>query len=234
MQRYNRQEKIRLRLLASDFLVRKSITPVKGFILTDEISVIIAIQAAILLLGLENPEEDASLDWLHNWQQLIVYPTPFYNPRKSTFNPQGILISQPAIEAGEAHYQGGIIIDWQDDQPHPLRKQANQVLMHEMAHKLDMLDGVANGHPPLHANMSNEAWFQAFNEAYTYLNSQVLQGHKTLFNPYGASSPAEFFAVSTEYFFETPLTLNKIFPNVYHQLVLFYRQNPLLKDESLH
>lgn len=229
MRRYNRQEKVRLRLLASDFLVQKTLTPVRGFVITDEMSVVIATQAAILLLGLENPEEVASLDWLHNWQQLIVYPTPFYTARKPYFNPQGIFISSPAIEAGEAHYQGGIIIDWQDAQPHPLHKQANQVLMHEMAHKLDMLDGGANGHPPLHANMSHQVWFDALNDAYNTLKNQVRQGQKTAINNYAATNPAEFFAVATEYFFESPQTLHQHFPDVYHQLALFYRQDPLTK-----
>lgn len=231
-QAFSGREKLRLRLLASTFLTLKTITPVKGFVLTDEMRVVIAIQAAILLFGLEKPEADSDLDWLRNWQEIIVYPAAFYNGRSTVFSAKGLLASRSAIESGETQYQGGIIVAWSDDQPHPLRKQANQVLMHEMAHKLDMLDGSSNGHPPLHSNMSDQVWCEVFSDAYNDLNHQLQQGHKPKLNPYAATNPAEFFAVSTEYFFEAPEVLSQTFPSVYHQLTLFYRQNPLLRESS--
>jgi Mlc titration factor MtfA (ptsG expression regulator) len=231
--RYSGREKMQLRLLASEVLWEKAIIPVKGFELTDEIQVVIATQVAVLLFGLAEPETDPSLSWIHNWNQILVYPTAFHNGRKTIFNAQGLLQSLAGLESGETQYQGGIIIDWADDQPHPLRKHANQVLLHEMAHKLDMLDGDTNGHPPLHSNMSHQAWFEAFETSFETLNRQLQQGKLTAFNPYAATNPAEFFAVSTEYFFEAPQVLKRLFPKVYHQLTLFYRQDPLLRVRSL-
>ncbi|GKT11406.1 MAG: MtfA peptidase [Thiomicrorhabdus sp.] len=232
MQRYNRDEKVRIRLVASEFLMRKSIVAIKGLTLTDEMRVTIAAQAAILLFGLENAEEDISLDWVHNWLQITIYPSAFYSGRDAVFNAQGTLVSLPGFESGETQYQSGIIIDWQDDAPHPLRKRANQVLLHEMAHKLDMLDGSTNGHPPLHSNMSDQEWYEVFSDAYNDLNHQLQQGHKPQINPYAGTNPAEFFAVSTEYFFEVPKVLNQAFPKVYHQLMIFYRQDPLSRELS--
>ena len=230
---YRGREKMRLRLLASEVLWDKAIIPVKGFELTDEMRVVIATQVAILLFGLQDPETDPNLSWIHNWNQILVYPMAFHNGRKTVFNTQGLLQSLAGLESGETAYQGGIIIDWSDDQPHPLRKQANQVLLHEMAHKLDMLDGDTNGHPPLHSNMSHQAWYETFETAFEALNQQLQQGNLTALNPYAATNPAEFFAVSTEYFFEAPQILNRLFPKVYQQLRLFYRQDPLLRVSSL-
>jgi Mlc titration factor MtfA (ptsG expression regulator) len=230
MQRYTSSERMRIRLLAGEILRVKTIVPAKGMILTDEIRITIATQAAILVFGFESVENDLSLDWLRNWNQIIVYPAPFHNGRENLLSTDGFLVSWAGVESGETQYQGGIIVDWQDDQPHPLRVHANQVLLHEMAHKLDMLDGYTNGHPPLHKNMNEQAWFNAFEEAFKHLNKQIDKGRVTLINSYAATNPAEFFAVSTEYFFETPQRLNRVYPKVYQQLALFYKQDPLFKN----
>ncbi|WP_237264285.1 M90 family metallopeptidase [Thiomicrorhabdus immobilis] len=229
MQRYRTTERMQIRLLASEVLRVKSIVAVQGMELTDEIQTMIATQVAMMVFGLESMEDDLSLDWLRNWQQILVYPTPFHNGRENVLGFNGILLSRAAIESGETQYQGGIVINWQDDHPHPLRAYANQVLMHEMAHKLDMLDGDTNGHPPLHKNMSEKQWFAAFENAFEDLNRRIQHGKPTAINPYAATNPAEFFAVATEYFFEAPLLLYRTYPKVYQQLSLFYKQNPIAK-----
>ena len=232
MQGYNNSERLHIRLLAAEILRRKAIVPAKGMILTDEIRIMLATQVAILVFGFESFEEDLSLDWLRNWHQITVYPTPFRNGRENLVSTDGFLVSWAGVQSGETSQQGGIIIDWQDDAPHPLRNYANQVLMHEMAHKLDMLDGNTNGHPPLHKNMNHQAWYKAFEEAFNDLNYQLERGKITLINPYAATNPAEFFAVTTEYFFEAPQRLNRVYPKVYQQLVSFYHQDPILKSRA--
>jgi len=231
-QGYLADEKRQLRVLAGEVLRLKTIIPVQGMVLTDEIRIMIATQAAMMVFGLASVNNLTSLSWLRNWNYLIVYPTPFRNGRENLLSPDGSLFSQTAIESGETNYQGGIIINWQEDAPHPLRAHANQVLMHEMAHKLDMLDGQTNGHPPLHSNMSESAWFKAFEQAYEQLQKQIRQGMKPAINPYAATNPAEFFAVSTEYFFESPAQLQRVYPRVYQQLCLFYKQNPANKKQT--
>ena len=233
MQRYSAQEKWQLRLLAGEVLRLKAIIPVQGMTLTDEIRIMIATQVAMMVLGLESNNRIDSLSWLRNWNQITVYPTPFRNGRENLLSTDGFLVSWAGVESGETQYQGGIIIDWQDNAPHPLRTEANQVLMHEMAHKLDMLDGYTNGHPPLHKEMSEQTWFNAFEQAFRHLNQQIENGARPDINPYAATNPAEFFAVATEYFFEAPYVLNKVYPAVYQQLALFYKQQPLQQTSVL-
>ena len=230
MSRYSASDRNHLRILATQILRKKKFHPVQGMLLTDQIMVMLATQVAIVIYGLENPEDDLSLDWIRNWQQIIIYPAPFQNGRENLLNYDGVSVSWKGFESGETSYQGEIIIDWQDDQPHALHRNASQVLMHELAHKLDMLDGNINGHPPLHANMNETDWFEAFETAYEDLTRAARHGKETAINPYATTSPAEFFAVMTEYFFESPQTLEKSYPKVYQQLVAFYRQNPLKQE----
>ena len=109
------------------------------------------------------------------------------------------------------------------------------VVIHEMAHKLDHRSGDYDGCPPLHKGMSYEDWGRAFTEAYEDMRSKVRRlgkrAEKTLaIDPYAATDPAEFFAVCSEYFFEAPKVLKKEYPGVYGQLCLFYRQEPLGTD----
>jgi len=106
------------------------------------------------------------------------------------------------------------------------------VVIHEMAHKLDLRSGNYDGCPPLHKGMSYEEWGQSFGQAYEDLRGKVKRlgkrSEKLLaIDPYAATDPAEFFAVCTEYFFEKPRALHKAYPAVYDQLCLFYRQSPL-------
>jgi hypothetical protein len=102
-----------------------------------------------------------------------------------------------------------------------------QVLIHELAHKLDMLDGYSNGHPPLHASMDHQVWHDTLEAAYLHIKRRVETGRKHELNPYAATSPAEFFAVCSEYFFESPEQLHAAYPDVYRQLSLFYKQQPV-------
>ena len=225
VQRYSAVNRAKLRLLAGEVLRVKKIIPVQGMILTDEIRVMIAAQAAMLVFGLESTRNFFVLSWLRNWQSIIVYPAPFWNGRENVLNMNGAWASRAAAQSGETSYQGGIVIDWIDNEPHPLQTHANQVLIHEMAHKLDMLDGYTNGHPPLHRTMRNNEWLKAFGSAYQQLHRQIDAGHNPDINPYAATNPAEFFTVTSEYFFESPAYLKKVYPDVYRKLCLFYKQD---------
>lgn len=227
--RYNRQQKILLRILASRILQKKRITAVRGFTLSEHMRATIATQVAIMIFGLVNAEEDLSFDWIDNWYEIIVYPNA-YRSHKNPIVPiqggiLGVEIHTDMIEAGKTSYQGPVIINWNDDAPHPLRSHANQVLLHELAHKMDMLNGDINGYPPLHLNMKAKDWYEAFEAAYEKLNHQLEKRQKPAINAYAATNPAEFFAVCTEYFFEAPEHLHKVFPAVYRQMSLFFNQD---------
>lgn len=229
--RFNRAQKVQLRILASQILAEKHIIPAQGMQLTLTIKAIIATQIAVATYGLENSEEDTNLNWLKNWQDIIVYPTPYRTHRNPVVPLEGGLlgveIDTDVIESGETYAQGPIIINWHDDSPHPLRHHANQVMLHELAHKIDMLNGGnANGFPPLHKNMNAKTWFKAFETAFEHISHAVEKGRRTAINPYAATNAAEFFAVTSEYFFEAPKLLQKTYPEVYQQLSLFYCQDP--------
>ena len=103
------------------------------------------------------------------------------------------------------------------------------VIVHEMAHKLDLLNGEANGMPPLHAGMSRSAWTAAFSSAFEDFSERVERGEEVLIDDYAADDPGEFFAVMSEAFFLHPRDVREAYPEVYGQLEAFYRQDPGLR-----
>jgi Mlc titration factor MtfA (ptsG expression regulator) len=103
----------------------------------------------------------------------------------------------------------------------------HNVVIHEMAHKLDMLNGEPNGFPPLHPRMSQRSWSKAFDAAYRELERRDRRGEPLPLDPYGLEDPGEFFAVTSEMFFESPKELKAFSPELYRQLSLFYRQEPI-------
>jgi Mlc titration factor MtfA (ptsG expression regulator) len=109
------------------------------------------------------------------------------------------------------------------------------LVIHELAHKLDMLNGDANGLPPLHRDMRVRDWASAMQHAYDDLNRQLDRNPEavTTIDPYAAENPAEFFAVTSEYFFSAPDLLHQAYPAVYLQLQAFYRQDPLSRLQGL-
>ncbi|ECA4546870.1 zinc-dependent peptidase, partial [Salmonella enterica subsp. enterica serovar Typhimurium] len=112
---------------------------------------------------------------------------------------------------------------------------AYNLVIHELAHKLDMLNGDANGLPPLHAGMRIGDWASAMQAAYDEMNALLDRDPdaQTAIDPYAAEDPAEFFAVTSEYFFTAPDLLHEAYPAVYRQLQLFYRQDPLQRLRRL-
>ncbi|WP_019215525.1 M90 family metallopeptidase [Legionella tunisiensis] len=113
-----------------------------------------------------------------------------------------------------------------------MKNGVSNVVIHEFAHKLDMLNGRANGLPPLHKWMSVKQWATVFNHAYADFEKQLQQDKPIPINSYASASPAEFFAVFSEIFFERPMIIRQYYPDVYDLLVRFYRQNPLSPPEK--
>ena len=205
----------RLRDMASLFLYEKSIEPAHDLMITDTMRVRIACEAVVPVLYL-------GLDYYRLWYSVIVYAEAFV-ARDVYVDEAGVLHTQASTRLGEAWSHGPVIISWQDVVSHP---QGSNVIIHEMAHKLDMLDGVANGRPPMQPGMDQEQWTAAFSGAFAAHTLQVQAGYPTEIDPYAAKSPAEFFAVTSEVFFENPQVLQSVWPDVYTQLALYYRQRP--------
>ena len=211
------EDRQRLRDLAVLFLHEKVIEGALDLVVTDEMRVAVALQACLPVLNL-------GLDWYAGWVSIILYPAGFIPEREYT-DGAGVVHAARHALSGESWLRGPVILSWDDVAPDSTGAGHN-VVIHEFAHKLDMLDGAANGLPPLHRNMSVKAWADAFSHAFADFQARTDRGEETLIDPYGAESPGEFFAVLSEVFFERPATIERVYPAVYRQLAGFYRQDP--------
>lgn len=207
----------RLREYVILFLHAKQISGAHELIITDEIHVMIAVQACILILNLD-------LDYYDGWVEIIVYPGEFIRDYEYV-DEDGVVHHAREPVSGESWLGGPVILSWEDTAAAEVGVGYN-VVIHEFAHKLDMLNGDANGFPSLHADMNQQAWSEAFGKAYAIFCLNVDADEATVIDPYAAENPAEFFAVISEAFFEIPLVVKLSFPAVYEQLALFYRQDP--------
>jgi Mlc titration factor MtfA (ptsG expression regulator) len=211
-------ERAKLHDLVRLFLATKSITAAGGHTLDDAMRVSIAVQACILVLEL-------GIEYYHGWEEVIVYPDAFF-PEQTWTDEAGVVHTERVGRLGEAWLQGPVVLSWADVARANDEDAAN-VVIHEFAHKLDMLNGSANGFPPLHRDMNRRAWSAAFEDAFHHHGVRVRRRENTEIDPYAAESPAEFFSVASEVFFEMPDVLADVYPAVYEQMRLFYRQDPL-------
>ena len=210
----------RLRELAALFLHEKSLHGAGGMVLDDVARLAIAVQACILVLNL-------GLESYRGWVEIIVYPDEFVAEYEYV-DEAGVSHDVHEPMTGESWARGPVILSWADAEEAGRGKVYN-VVIHEFAHKLDMLNGEANGFPPLHADMAREAWAEAFTAAYTDFCRRVDDWEDTALDEYAAETPAEFFAVMSEAFFECPHVVRGEYPAVYAQLAQFYRQDPLAR-----
>jgi len=213
-------EEQRLRDLTVLFLHEKIFEPVQDLKLTEPMHLAIAVQCCLPVMNL-------GPDWLDGWRTVIAYPGAFIRKREQ-FDASGVMHEWEETISGEAWQRGPLILSWADVEASGWGDGYN-VAIHEMAHKLDLLNGEVDGFPPLHRNMSAKAWNHAFSAAYYQLNSQLDAQLPTKIDPYAAEAPGEFFAVLSEYFFESPRLVKAEYPEIYHQLAAFYRQDPLAR-----
>ncbi len=180
--------------------------------------VLIAAQACLLILNL-------SFDYYNGWKQIIIYPGAFKVNHEYIDN-AGVLHKTDRVLSGEAWSRGPIVLSWEDVyQDVQSQSSGHNVVLHEFAHKLDMLSGSANGMPPLHVSMAREQWTEILSTAYQQLNQQLYREGRSNINSYAATDPAEFFSVITEYFFTAPDILERECPEVFQQFQDFYRQD---------
>ena len=215
----NADERARLKQLVILFLAEKPINGAGNLKIDNGARLAIAIQACMLILNLD-------LDWYKSWTEVIIYPGEFV-ARREEIDEAGVvhLVEEPM--SGESWEFGTVVLSWADVQQAGQADGDNayNVVIHEFAHQIDMLNGDANGFPPLHQGMSREQWATVFSAAYEHFCKRVDNDEETVIDEYAAEDPAEFFAVISEAFFETPLAVRKTYPDVYAQLALFYRQD---------
>ena len=221
LDRLNPVEKISLRELATLFIHKKEFTGAHGFHVTRDMELLIALQACLPILHLD-------IDWYRNWISVIVYPDSF-ETESTMVDGQGIMHKVRRALSGEAWQRGPVILSWRGADGSDNLDGSNLVI-HEFVHKLDMLNGKANGFPPLHAGMNRSDWTSAFSAAFDEFQARLVEGEWNGIDPYAGHSPAEFLAVLSEVFFERPDLVRDLYPAVYEQMVLFFRQNPLCQD----
>ncbi len=188
--------------------------------LTQSMQLVIALQACLPILKL-------GLNCYDNWIAVIVYPSGFALKR-IVRDEYGVEHTVQSSLAGEAWVRGPVVLAW-DEAEHCGIIDGHNLVIHEFAHKLDMQNGEANGFPPLHAGMDVDAWTEAFSAGFEDFWQQCSTGKNIGIDCYGASSPAEFFAVLSEVFFERPEYMLHRYAAVYEQLKLYYRQDPLVR-----
>ena len=213
----------RLRDASVLFLHDKHLTALPGVELDAGQRLFLAAQAQLPLLGL------ADLDWYQGFHEIVLYPDDFRSPQRHR-DASGVEHEWDGEHSGEAWLHGPVILAW----PGVLSSggwDAYNLVIHELAHKLDMLNGDANGLPPLHSDMRVTEWASVMQAAFDDLNRQLDQhpDAETAIDPYAAEDPAEFFAVTSEYFFSAPDLLHGAYPSVYRQLQAFYRQDTLAR-----
>ncbi len=186
-----------------------------GLELTDEIKVTVAAQACILTLAL-------SVDLYRRVQTILVYPSAYVAQDERA---GGLQSDSPRL--GEAHYRGPVILSW-DDVLHGGRHphSGQNLVFHEFAHQLDMLDGSVNGTPPLRSRAEAERWQQIMTREFRHLRNDSVHGHVTLLDQYGAQNEGEFFAVCTESFFTRSRALKHRHHALYELFRDYFKQDP--------
>ena len=208
----------RLQRLAAQFLQRKTITAVGDLQLDTTQHTLLA--AACCLPLLEFGEQG-----LHGWSQLIVYPGAF-RVNRSHVDAAGVAHEWQDELIGEAWDAGPVVLSWADVEADcAAPNEGYFVAAHEIAHKLDLLDGVLDGTPPLPRAWQRE-WARDFQQAFDALMARVERGDPSGIDAYAAEAPEEFFAVATEYHFSDPATLQAVMPAVAAHLVRFYGESP--------
>ncbi|WP_137937310.1 M90 family metallopeptidase [Chitinivorax sp. B] len=202
------------------FLHEKAVFGVGDYQLSDHQKLTIAAQACLPIMNLD-------IDSYHDWKTVVVYPTAFVT-RDPVPDAIGLVHEDAQVLAGQARHDGPVLLSWPDSRAAP-ELDGRNVVIHEFAHKLDMRNGRANGFPPLHKGMSESAWTRHWKCAYLDFCGRLNTDDAPAIDDYAATNPAEFFAVLTEVFFETPDVIADTYPAVYDQLQQFYKQNTLAR-----
>jgi MtfA peptidase len=213
----------RLRDLVQVFIAEKRWEGCGGLSLTDEMRVTIAAQACLLVLELPHRMYEKV-------ESILVYPSIFVRPAPRPWvfvQPSSPLVSGPIALHGEAHPRGPVILAWDGVPREGVRpRDGYNLVYHEFAHQLDMLDGRADGTPELATREELQRWQAVCERVFLDLRERAERGEATFIDEYGATDEAEFFAVVTEHFFDQPLELRQAEPELYAVFSAFYRQDP--------
>lgn len=218
-------EKSRLHADLRIFASEKNWEGCAGLAMTDEIRVTISGLACLLLLNLDH-------DYYANVESILVYPTDYVAKDRSV-GPGGVVNEGRSNRLGEAWQFGPVILSWRDVKSDGMNElDGHNVTLHEFAHKLDFMDGSEDGVPRLSGDAQYERWAEVMSEEYQRLVENSERGHATLLDEYGATDAAEFFAVSTEVFFEKARQMRENHPELYDVLKSYYKQDTAARMDA--
>ncbi len=216
----NPQERLKLWNLIKIFVVEKNFEGCAGLEITDEIRLTIAAQACLLLLNLH---ENTFYEKLAT---ILVYPAGFEFDNE-TYEGNGIVSEEKMPVLGLSYSLGVISLSWADAESGAKRPgDGSNVVFHEFAHQLDLLDNAMNGAPVLNSRSMYRDWARVLGAEFEELRKDVAEGIPSIISSYGATKPAEFFAVVTELFFERPVQLKRTHPALYEEFRQYYEQDP--------
>lgn len=215
------EQQQRLRRLVQIFVTEKNWEGCGGLTLTDEIKVIIAAQACLLVVGMV---DDILFDHVLS---ILVYPTG-YVAQGTHLSRAGLVLEGGQPRLGEAWWRGPVILSWSDAKAGGLMETpGHNLVLHEFAHQLDMLNGrMCDGTPELPTAEHFNRWISVLGPEFERLAETCQHGHRGFIDCYGATNPAEFFAVVTETFFERPAAFRFHHEEAYSVLKDFYRMDP--------
>lgn len=208
------------------FLAEKRFEGCGGLEITDEIKVCIAAHACLLLLHRDT-------DYYPELKSVLVYPSTYVVPTTRHIG-FGVFEDRQETRAGESWREGAVVLAW-DAVLSAIRNpgSGHNVVLHEFAHQLDYEDGHADGAPLLGHGESRKVqrhryadWSRIMRSEFEQLRTQVQRGQRSILSDYGATNPAEFFAVATECFFGKPQELQQSHPDLYEQMKWYYQQDP--------
>jgi MtfA peptidase len=215
-------EQLRRRLegLIVNFVREKSFVGCNGLTVTDEMRVVIAGYACLLVM---NRPDVPRRHFYDDLMSILVYPTAFVVP-ETHHDEDGVVTESESVLSGQAWDARRIILSWQDVEE--ATHAEHNVVLHEFAHYLDMEDETMDGAPGLGSAPAYEQWSEVFWDEYDKFCGDVDAGRETFLDPYAATEPAEFFAVVTEAFFQQPAELRSEHAVIYEQLRRYYRVDP--------
>jgi len=200
------------------FLAEKRFEGCEGLVITDEIRVTVAGQACMLLLNRKTK-------YYPKLSTILIYPRAYVAGKKGLLGGQ----SDPeSVRLGESWQSGPVVLSWDDVKSGAANcEDGLNVAFHEFAHQLDQEDGAADGAPILENRSSYRTWARVCGREYGVLKKRSRKFKKSVMNRYGATNPAEFFAVATETFIEKPRQMQKKHPDLYEEMKAFYKFDPL-------
>lgn len=216
--------KSQLHGLVNVFLAEKNFIGCGGQEINDEVKVTIAAQACMLLLN-RKPRFFPKL------KTIYVYPHTYV--ARGLTNDSGIMIEGKSVRLGESWQNGPVVLAWDSITGGARNIQdGRNVVLHEFAHQLDQEDGAADGAPILENRSAYRTWAAVLGEEYDNLHTKSRKRRRSVIRKYGATNPAEFFAVATEAFFEKPKQMHKRCPDLYEELKSYYRLDPLVWEST--